>query len=159
MTGVSALIHLPENLRGIIAVAERSRKNIKPGVKAIALYPVGSLPAGERIGEEMFLVKLIYCVLKLTAKALLVPVIIALCIIQCLCDIIAGIAARIFDLLGFIFILTGILTAGFGLDPASEVCRMILTGVIFCLIPRLIEWLSVDLAILSMSLKTWFLMR
>jgi len=105
----------------------------------------------------MFLVKLIYCVLKLTAKALLVPVIIALCIIQCLCDMTAGIATRIFDLLGFIFILTAILTAGFGLDSAAEVWHMILTGVIFCLIPRLMEWLSVDLAILSMSLKTWFL--
>jgi len=146
-------------LRGIFAVAERSRKNNKPSVKIIALYPAGSFPAGERDGEEMFLVKLIYCILKLTAKALLLPVIIVLCVIQCLCDITAGVAARIFDLLGFIFILTGILTAGFGLDPASEVWRMILTGVIFCLIPRLMEWLSVDLAILRMSLKTWFLMR
>ena len=107
----------------------------------------------------MFLVKLIYCVLKLTAKVLLVPVIIALCIIQCLCDMTAGIAARFFDLLGFIFILTGILTAGFGLDPSPEVWHMILTGVVFCLVPRVIAWLSVDLAIFSMALKTWFLMR
>ena len=106
----------------------------------------------------MFLGKLIYRVLKLTAKALLVPVIIALCIIQCLCDMIAGIAARIFDLLGFVFILTGILTAGFGLDPSAEVWHMILTGIVFCLVPRVIAWLSVDLAIFSIALKTWFLM-
>ena len=106
----------------------------------------------------MILAKVLYRVLKLMAKALLLPLIIALCIVQCLCDVFAGIAVRIFDLLGFIFILTGILTAGFGLDPAQEVWRLILTGVVLCLVPRVIAWLSVDLAIFSMALKTWFLL-
>lgn len=93
--------------------------------------------------------------LKLVLKLALLPVIICLTILQILSDVAAAIALTIFDLLGIILIMTGILSAGFGIESAPEVWRTLAVGVAFYFFPRLLVWLSADLALLNMHLRSW----
>lgn len=104
------------------------------------------------------IVRIVFGVIKLAVKIILLPVAIFLTLLQCVCAVTATIAGRLFDIIGFICIMTGILSAGFRLDPAPEVWRSIAIGAAFCTVPRLIEWLAVDLAIVNMRLKSWLIL-
>lgn len=105
----------------------------------------------------MRIVHAVIWILKLLVKIILLPVIIGLTIAQCICSVAASLATEIFGLIGFIIILTAILSAGFGLEKSQEVWRMIATGVGFCLAPLLIEWLATDLAMVNLRLRSWIL--
>ena len=94
-------------------------------------------------------------ILKLLVKLIMLPVIIGLTIAECICSVAACIATEIFGLIGFIIILTAVLSAGFGLEESHEVWRMIATGVGFCLAPMLVGWLAVDLALVNLRLRSW----
>lgn len=96
--------------------------------------------------------------LKLVLKLFLLPVVICMTILQILSDVAAAIALTIFDLLGFILIMTGILSAGFGIESAQEVWRTLAVGAAFYIFPRLLVWLSADLALLNMRLRSWLLL-
>ena len=96
-------------------------------------------------------------ILKLLVKLIMLPVIIGLTLAECICSVAACITTQIFGLIGFIIIITAILSAGFVLEKSPEVWRMIVTGVGFCLAPLLVEWLAIDLAMVNLRLKSWFL--
>ena len=105
----------------------------------------------------MRIVHAVIWILKLLVKIIILPVIIGLTIAQCICSVVASLATEICGLIGFIIILTAILSAGFGLEKAQEVWRMIATGVGFCLAPLLVEWLATDLAMVNLRLRSWIL--
>lgn len=93
--------------------------------------------------------------LKLIVKILLLPVVLVLTAVQLAGTVAVGLSSWIFDLLGCLFILTGIFSYGFGWDPAAEMWRLIVIGAGFCAFPIIAGWLIVKIAGLNMQVRIW----
>ena len=79
-------------------------------------------------------------ILKVIAKFLLFPVVIALTIIQWAWIFLNGISGVILGILAFIFALTGIASLAFGLASGPEALKMIVAGFVIFMVPVIGEW-------------------
>ena len=104
-----------------------------------------------------YFVKMSFWILKLLVKMILLPVVIALTIMQCIFTVAASITSAVFSLIGFVIIMIGVLSAGFDLEQASEIWKMIVIGAGFCIFPLLVEWFAADLALLGIRLRGWLM--
>ena len=86
-------------------------------------------------------------VLKVIAKLLLLPVVIALTIIQWAGIFLNSISGVILGILAFIFALTGIASLAFGLASGPEAMKMIAAGFAIFMIPVIGEWFVTLLAL------------
>ena len=78
--------------------------------------------------------------LKIIAKILLIPVIVALTVIQWIGIFLNSISGVILGILAFIFSLTGIANLAFGLASGPEPLKMIAAGFVIFMIPIAGEW-------------------
>ena len=72
-------------------------------------------------------------------KIMLLPVKVALTIIRLFAEFLAGISAVIFRSIAGIFLLTALLSYGFGLESSGECLQMVLAGFLFYLLPCTVE--------------------
>ena len=72
-------------------------------------------------------------------KIMFLPVMFALKIIRLFVEFLAGISAVIFRVIAGIFLLTALLSYGFGLENSGECLKMILAGFLFYLLPCTVE--------------------
>ena len=79
-------------------------------------------------------------VLKVIAKILLFPVVVALTMIQWAGIFLNSISGVILEILAFIFALTGIASLAFGLASGPEALKMIVAGFVIFMIPVIGEW-------------------
>ena len=79
-------------------------------------------------------------VLKVIAKLLLLPVVIALTIIQWAGIFLNSSSGVILGILAFIFALTGIASLAFGLASGPEALKMIAAGFVIFMVPVIGEW-------------------
>ena len=77
------------------------------------------------------IVSIILWLVRLAVKIILLPILICLTLVEWICIIAVGFLRMFFSLAGFIIILTAILSFCFELEPASEMRRMIIVGVVF----------------------------
>ena len=80
-------------------------------------------------------------VLKVIAKLLLFPVVVALTLIQWAGIFLNSISGVILGILAFIFALTGIASLAFGLASGPEALKMIAAGFVMFMIPVAGEWI------------------
>ncbi len=99
---------------------------------------------------KMFVLKLL---LKVIAKILLFPVIVALTLIQWAGIFLNSISGVILGILALIFVLTGISSQAFGLASGPEALKMIITGFVFFMVQVIGEWLVAMIASVSASLR------
>lgn len=79
-------------------------------------------------------------VLRIITKILLLPVIVALTLIQWAGIFLSSISGVILGVLAFIFALTGIASLAFGLASGREALRMIAAGFVIFMVPVVGEW-------------------
>jgi len=108
-----------------------------------------------KILRTMF--KIILWPLRLLIKAVLLLAIIALTLIQYTCMLAVSFATALFTLLGGIFIICGFLIFLMGLYPAADMWKMVIAGIVLCLIPMIGEWLSIQITYLTLLAKRWML--
>ena len=80
-------------------------------------------------------------VLKVIAKILLFPVVVALTVIQWAGIFLNSISGVILGILAFIFALTGVASLIFGLASGPEALKMIAAGFMMFMIPVAGEWI------------------
>lgn len=72
-------------------------------------------------------------------KIMLLPVKVDFTIIRLFAEFLAGISAVIFRSIAGIFLLTALLSYGFGLESSGECLQMVLAGFLFYLLPCTVE--------------------
>ena len=73
--------------------------------------------------------------IRLIMKILFLPVMAVLVVIRLFVKFLAGISAVIFRVIAGIFLLTALLSYGFGLESSGECLKMVLAGFLFYLLP------------------------
>ena len=94
---------------------------------------------------------------KVILKIFILPVIVCLTIIQWICTAAVSAVSILFELTGGVFIATGILSYLMGHEPVWMMWRMIATGAGLCLLPKIGEWVAVQVTYLNLLAKTWLL--
>ena len=77
--------------------------------------------------------------IRLILKIMFLPVMAALVVIRLFVDFLSGISAVIFRVIAGIFLLTALLSYGFGLESSGECLKMVLAGFLFYLLPCTVE--------------------
>ena len=77
--------------------------------------------------------------IRLIMKILFLPVMAVLVVIRLFVKFLAGISAVIFRVIAGIFLLTALLSYGFGLGSSGECLKMVLAGFLFYLLPCTVE--------------------
>ena len=77
--------------------------------------------------------------IRLILKIMFLPVMATLAVIRLLVEFLSGISAVIFRVLAGIFLLTALLSYGFGLESSGECLKMVLAGFLFYLLPCTVE--------------------
>lgn len=77
--------------------------------------------------------------IRLIMKILFLPVMAALEVIRLFAEFLAGISAVILRVIAGIFLLTALLSYGFGLESSEECLKMVLAGFLFYLLPCTVE--------------------
>ena len=77
--------------------------------------------------------------IRLTLKIMFLPVMAALVVIRLFVEFLSGISAVIFRVIEGIFLLTALLSYGFGLESSGECLKMVLAGFLFYLLPSMVE--------------------
>lgn len=103
----------------------------------------------------MTILRFLTWILKLVLKILLIPVIVALTLVQWVCIAAVSLASTIFDLIGGLFIVTGVLIYLMGLYPARDMWEMIIAGAVLCILPMVGEWGAVQVAYLNLLARHW----
>ena len=78
--------------------------------------------------------------LKLIGKIVLIPIMLALTLIQWIGIFLNSISGVILGILAFIFALTGVASLAFGLVSGPEALKMIAAGFVIFMIPVIGEW-------------------
>ena len=78
-------------------------------------------------------------VIRFILKITLLPVMFALEVIRLFMEFLAGISAVIVRVIAGIFLLTALLSYGFGLESSGECLKMVLAGFLFYLLPSTAE--------------------
>ena len=77
--------------------------------------------------------------IRLILKIMFLPVMATLAVIRLLVEFLSGISAVIFRVIAGIFLLTALLSYGFGLESSGECLKMVLAGFLFYLLPSTVE--------------------
>ena len=77
--------------------------------------------------------------IRLTLKIMFLPVMAALAVIRLFVEFLSGISAVIFRVIAGIFLLTALLSYGFGLESSGECLKIVLAGFLFYLLPCTVE--------------------
>lgn len=93
-------------------------------------------------------------VLRIIAKILLFPVVVALTLIKWIGIFLNSISGVILGILAFVFALTGIASLAFGLASESEALKMIVIGFVFFMIPVISERFVTKIAAANAGLRT-----
>ena len=78
-------------------------------------------------------------VIRFILKITLLPVMFVLEVIRLFMEFLAGISAVIVRVIAGIFLLTALLSYGFGLESSGECLKMVLAGFLFYLLPSTAE--------------------
>ncbi len=78
--------------------------------------------------------------LKLIGKIILIPIMLALMLIQWIGIFLNSISGVILGILAFIFALTGMASLAFGLASGPEAFKMIAAGFVIFMVPVIGEW-------------------
>ena len=78
--------------------------------------------------------------LKLIGKIILIPIMLALTLIQWIGIFLNSLSGVVLGILAFIFALTGIASLAFGLASGPEALKMIAAGFVIFMIPLIGEW-------------------
>ena len=92
--------------------------------------------------------------LRIIIKILLFPAVILLGIFEWLCSAAAGLSGMAFRMIAGVFILTAILSYGFGLEPWSVAMRMTIGGAVFLMIPMVGTILVAGITLLRAFIRT-----
>ena len=92
---------------------------------------------------------------KMIGKVLMLPVIAVLIILQWISTLVVSISALLFDLVGGVYIIAGVLSFAFGQEPSGVMWKMVVTGIGICLLPQIGKWIAVQIAYLKLLAKTW----
>lgn len=92
--------------------------------------------------------------LRIIIKIALFPVVVMLTVFEKVCDIAVNLSGLVFRVIAGVFILTALLSYGFGLEPWSAAVRMIVEGVILLAIPFIAMILTTAVSFLNMLLRT-----
>ena len=98
-------------------------------------------------------------VLKVIAKILLFPVVVALTMIQWAGIFLNSISGVILEILAFIFALTGIASLAFGLASGPEALKMIVAGFVIFMVPVLGEWFVTMITVANTGLRDFIRKR
>lgn len=101
--------------------------------------------------------RVITALAKLLMKLVLLPVVIALSLVEGICIVATSILHGFFSLAGFIIILTGILSFYFELDPVPEVKRTIAIGIGFYILPMIAESLTTLIGWMNLHMHRWLI--
>ena len=77
--------------------------------------------------------------IRLILKIMFLPVMAALVVIRLFVDFLSGISAVIFRVIAGIFLLTALLSYGFGLESSGECLKIVSAGFLFYLLPCTFE--------------------
>ena len=77
--------------------------------------------------------------IRLILTIMFLPVMATLAVIRLLVEFLSGISAVIFRVIAGIFLLTALLSYGFGLESSGECLKMVLAGFLFYLLPCTVE--------------------
>ncbi len=91
--------------------------------------------------------------LRLLLRIILLPVIIALTLLQWAGTFLTHMSGIIFNLLSFIIFLTAVLSWAFGIAPGAEVLKMIIISAVVYAVPHIMIWLVVRIAAMNTFIK------
>ena len=94
--------------------------------------------------------------LRIIAKILLFPVVVALTLIQWIGIFLNSLSGVILGILAFIFALTGIASLAFGLVSGPEALKMIAVGFVIFMIPVVGDWFVNMIAAVNTGLRNIF---
>ena len=77
--------------------------------------------------------------IRLILKIMFLPVMAALVVIRLVVEYLSEISAVIFRVIAGIFLLTALLSYGFGLESSGECLKMVVAGFLFYLLPCTVE--------------------
>ena len=103
------------------------------------------------------IVSIILWLVRLAVKIILLPILICLTLVEWICIIAVGFLRMFFSLAGFIIILTAILSFCFELEPASEMWRMIIVGVVFYMLPMAGDCITAGIGSLNIMMQKWLI--
>ncbi len=93
--------------------------------------------------------------LKLIGKIILIPIMLALTLIQWIGIFLNSISGVLLGILAFIFALTGIASLAFGLASGSEALKMIVAGFVFFMVPVIGEWFVTLITAVNTGLRSF----
>lgn len=93
--------------------------------------------------------------LRIIAKILLIPVVVALTLIQWIGIFLNSISGVLLGILAFIFALTGIASLAFGLASGPEAFKMIAAGFVIFMVPVIGEWFVTLIAAANNRLRSF----
>lgn len=94
-------------------------------------------------------------VIRFILKITLLPVMFALEVIRLFMESLAGISAVIFRVIAGIFLLTALLSYGFGLESSGECLKMVLAGFLFYLLPSTVEIVIAGIIFLEEGIRSF----
>ena len=93
--------------------------------------------------------------IRLILKIMFLPVMAALAVIRLFVEFVSGISAVIFRVIAGIFLLTALLSYGFGLESSGECLQMVLAGFLFYLLPCTVEMVIAGIVLLEECIRSF----
>ena len=93
--------------------------------------------------------------IRLTLKIMFLPVMAALVVIRLFVEFLSGISAVIFRVIAGIFLLTALLSYGFGLESSGECLKMVLAGFLFYLLPCTVEMVIAGIIFIEECIRSF----
>ena len=94
-------------------------------------------------------------VIRFILKITLLPVMFALEVIRLFMEFLAGISAVIVRVIAGIFLLTALLSYGFGLESSGECLKIVLAGFLFYLLPCTVEIVIAGIVYLEECIRSF----
>ena len=93
--------------------------------------------------------------IRLILKIMFLPVMATLAVIRLLVEFLSGISAVIFRVIAGIFLLTALLSYGFGLESSGECLQMVLAGFLFYLLPCTVEMVIAGIVLIEECIRSF----
>ena len=93
--------------------------------------------------------------IRLILKIMFLPVMAALAVIRLFVEFLSGISAVIFRVIAGIFLLTALLSYGFGLESSGECLQMVLAEFLFYLLPCTVEMVIAGIVLLEECIRSF----
>ena len=93
--------------------------------------------------------------IRLILKIMFLPVMATLAVIRLLVEFLSGISAVIFRVIAGIFLLTALLSYGFGLESSGECLKIVLAGFLFYLLPCTVEMVIAGIIFIEECIRSF----